>query len=334
MTFIVILEVVLLILVSAICSGLNIAIMSLNINDLKRKAADNNRAAKRVLPLRSNTHLTLVSILLANVAAVSANSILLSHYINGWLAAAISTLLIVMFGEILPQAVFIKNPLGWSSFFAPVLRSIIAITFIISKPLQVLLDKSLPTTLNVSPLQSRHELSLLMSEHLNDDSSELDEDEIEIMKGALLLSEKKVKDIMTPIKDTFFLDPTTKLNDQIIQQIKIMGFSRIPIINRLNTQCHGILIMKSLIDIDFDENELSIMELPLYPVKTVGSQTALDTLFRKFISQGTHLMPVEKDDKIIGVVTIEDLIEEIIGHEIEDESDFDDKIKQHQLNLV
>ena len=141
MTLIVILEVILLISISAICSGLNIAILSLNVNDLKRKVADNNRQAKKVLPLRENTHLTLVSILLANVAAVSANSILLSHYINGWLAAAISTLLIVMFGEILPQAIFIKNPLGWSAFFAPVLKAIIAVTFVISKPLQVLLDK-------------------------------------------------------------------------------------------------------------------------------------------------------------------------------------------------
>ncbi len=53
----------------------------------------------------------------------------------------------------------------------------------------------------------------------------------------------------------------------------------------------------------------------------VGSMTALDTMFRKFISARSHLMPVSENDHILGVVTIEDLIEEIIGQEIEDETD-------------
>jgi CBS domain containing-hemolysin-like protein len=53
----------------------------------------------------------------------------------------------------------------------------------------------------------------------------------------------------------------------------------------------------------------------------VGSMTALDTMFRRFINAGTHLIPIEKDDQIVGIVTIEDLLEEIVGREIEDETD-------------
>ena len=79
--------------------------------------------------------------------------------------------------------------------------------------------------------------------------------------------------------------------------------------------------MKDLVDIDFDEKTYLISDMKLHPVAPVGSMTALDTMFRKFISAGTHLIPVEREDKIIGIVTIEDLIEEILGHEIEDETD-------------
>jgi CBS domain containing-hemolysin-like protein len=59
----------------------------------------------------------------------------------------------------------------------------------------------------------------------------------------------------------------------------------------------------------------------LHSTRLVGSMTALDTMFRTFITARSHLIPIEKDDRIIGIVTIEDLIEEILGHEIEDETD-------------
>ncbi|HEX4775094.1 MAG TPA: CNNM domain-containing protein [Candidatus Saccharimonadales bacterium] len=312
-------EVILLILVSAICSGLNIAVMSLDLADLKRKAKLGNKPAARVLPLRRQAHLTLASILLTNIAAVSATSLVLGQRLNGWFAGLLSTLLIVIFGEVMPQALFSRNALGWSSLFAPVLRFMIVITYLISKPLQLLLDGLFPR--ERPRLQSRHELGLLITEHQTDASSELDDDEIEIMRGALALSEKRVRDIMTDIRHSYWLTPDTMLDGPKIDEIKDKGFSRIPIFNPELTECYGLLLMKDLIDVDFDDNSYCVNDMPLRPTKTVGSMTALDTMFRKFIAAGTHLMPVEREDEIIGIVTIEDLLEEIIGHEIEDETD-------------
>jgi metal transporter CNNM len=263
--------------------------------------------------------LTLASILITNIAAVSATSIVLSTEVNGWVAGAISTLLIVVFGEVLPQALFSNTPLKYSAKFSFLLKAMIVISYPVSKPLQLLLDKLFPRTR--SAIQTRHELGLLISEHLTDTRSELDDDEVVIIRGALQLSEKRIKSIMTPIRQTYWLTPDMLLDDAKIDEIKDKGFSRIPVFNSDLTACHGLLIMKSLVDIDFDENHYSVKDMPLHPSEPIGSMTALDTLFRKFISRRTHLMPVEKDDKIVGIVTIEDLIEEIIGHEIEDESD-------------
>lgn len=304
---------------SALCSGLNIALMSLDISDLNRKAKLGNAAAKRVLPLRRNSHLTLAGILLTNVGAVSATSLVLEHEFNGLIAGLASTLLIVIFGEIFPQALFSRRALFYVSKLYWTLRLMIVCTYPISKPLQLLLDRLFGK--ERSKLQTRHELGIMITEHLGRQESELDEDEVEIIRGALQLSEKRVRDIMTPIKDVFWLTPDTLLDDKKIDEIKAISRSRIPIFNRRKTQCFGVLLMKELIDIDFDERNYRVDDLLLHPTQMVGSMTALDTMFRKFIAAKSHLMPIEKDDGIIGIVTIEDLLEEIVGHEIEDETD-------------
>ncbi len=312
-------EVVLLIIASAICSGLNVAVMALDLADLKRKAKLGNRQARRILPIRRNVHLLLGSILFTNVAVVSATSLVLSERLNGVVAGLLSTLLIVVFGEVIPQALFSKNPLLWSSRFSGLLRVMIAVTYIVSKPLQLLLDKLFPH--QSGKLQSRGEIGLMITEHLTNSSSELDDDEIEIMRGALSLSEKRVRDIVTDMRHVYWLTPDTLLDDARIDQIKEQGFSRIPIFDRELTKCYGVMLMKDLVDIDFDENQFRVDDMVLYPTQLTGSMTALDTMFRKFIAAGSHLIPIEKDDKIVGIVTIEDLLEEIVGHEIEDESD-------------
>jgi metal transporter CNNM len=312
-------EVFLLVVASAICSGLNISVMSLDIGDLRRKAKLGSKQAKRVLPLRSRAHLTLASILLTNVAAVSATTLVLHQRLSGWVSGALATFLIVIFGEVMPQALFSRRALSLSSFFAPVLKFMIAITYVLSRPLEFLLNRLFPH--EEAKLQTRHELGLVMSEHERDSSSELDDNEIEIMRGALGLSEKRARDIMTDIRHTYWLTPDTRLNEAKIDEVVGMGYSRIPIFDPELTKCYGVLLMKDLVDVDFSGGDIRVDDMALYPAHLTGSMTALDTLFRKFINAGSHLMPLEKDDKIVGIVTIEDLIEEIVGHEIEDETD-------------
>jgi metal transporter CNNM len=314
------LEVVILVGLSALCSGLNVALLSLDLADLQRKAKLGNADARRVLPLRKNTHLTLAAILLVNVAVVSATSLVLETQLNGFVAGAIGTLLIVLFGEIMPQALFNRKALVYTGRLSPLLTAMMYITYPISKPLQLLLDALFGET-ESARLQTRRELGMMITEHLGDTESELDDDEIEIIRGALQLSEKRVRDIMTPLRGVYWMTPADHIDAKKIDEIKERGWSRIPILNKQHTACYGLLLMKDLVDINFDHEAVPVQDLPLYPVQLVGSMTALDTLFRKFITGGAHLIPVERDDRIVGIVTIEDLLEEIVGHEIEDETD-------------
>jgi len=305
--------------VSALCSGLNVALMSLDIADLRRRAKIGESDAKVALSIRRNTHLSLASILLANVAVISATSLVLSSVLNGFVAGIISTIVIVVFGEILPQAFAVKHSLRAIAVFAPFLRLLILISYPFSRPLQFLLDALVG--LEDRRFHSRRELGLIIGDHHDEDRSEMDDDEVEIAQNALQLSNKRVKEIMVPIEDVFHLGVDDVIDSDKIDELKRDNWSRVPIFNADRTESNRFLLMKDLVDIDFDDESHSLSDLKTHKMTTVGSMTALDTMFRKFIAAKSHMMAVSKGGEIIGIVTIEDLIEEILGHEIEDETD-------------
>lgn len=315
----IILPILLLIMASAIFSGLNIALMSLDPSELRRQIKLGNKSASKVLPFRQNIHLALASIILTNIAIISATSLVLDQHLSGLAAGALGTMLIVVFGEMLPQALFAKNALYWTSRFSWLLGLTTFVAYPIAKPLQLLLDRIVGHRPN--RLYGRHELGIIITEHIGSAHSELDEDEVEILSSVLTLSEKRVSSIMTPINSVYWLTPDTTLSDARMEEIITKGFSRIPVCNPELTECVGVLLIKDLVNIYLDAKPYVVSGLPLHEVKPVGSRTALDTLFRRFTNSHTHMLPVERADKIVGVVTIEDLIEEIIGHEIEDETD-------------
>ena len=310
---------IVLVLLAAIFSGLNISLMSLSLSDLTRKARLGNKDAKRVLPLRKNAYLSLASILFGNVAVVSASTLTLEGTFNGLIAGIATTILMVVFGELLPQAIFVNSALRFCAFFAPLIQFMTIITYPLSKPLAIMLTKLIGEQDRI--LHTRAELGLLISEHKIANQSELDEDEVEIIQSALQLSEKTVREIMRPIDEVFWLPITAQLNAKTIDNIKARGYSRIPILSKDKTDCYGVLLMKDMVDINFDDNPVPVASFKLHKTKIIGSRTALDTMFRKFVSIHSHLVPIEKDGEIIGIITVEDLVEEIIGHEIADETD-------------
>ncbi len=301
-------------------SGLNIAVMSLSVADLERKARLGNDMARQALPFRRNSHLTLAAILLGNVAAISSSSLVLEPHFNGLIAGALSTILIVIFGEVLPQALFAKQALVAVARLSWFLRLIIIVTYPLSKPLQLLLDRIIGCD-EQQHLHSRHELGLIIAEHRIGEASELDEDEVDIIQGALQLSERRVEDIMQPIAHVYWLDEDSVLDAATVDDITARGYSRVPVFDYKLRHCRGVLLMKDMVDIDFDEKPVPVRHFRLYPTRAVGSRMALDTLLRQFSARHAHLLPVQKAERIVGIVTVEDLFEAIIGQEITDETD-------------
>jgi hypothetical protein len=139
--------IVVLILFSAFFSGLTLALMSLDATGLEIVIAGDDpklsRAAAKIYPMRKDGNLLLCTLLLGNVAVNTLLGILMADLTSGTVGFISSTALIVIFGEILPQASFARYALEVGEYAVPVMRVIIIILYVFAKPLALCLDKLL-----------------------------------------------------------------------------------------------------------------------------------------------------------------------------------------------
>ena len=135
--------VIILVLLSGLFSGLTLGLLSLDKNELKRKISLGNKQAKKVYTVRKKGNLLLCTLLLGNVAVNSTLAIFLGNIASGVIAGLIATGLIVIFGEIIPQATFARYALAVGARTAWLVKIFIIILFPICWPIAWVLDKTL-----------------------------------------------------------------------------------------------------------------------------------------------------------------------------------------------
>lgn len=156
--------------------------------------------------------------------------------------------------------------------------------------------------------------------------------ERKIIQAALDLQEKTARDVMTRIEEVYMLDINTQLDQRILREIYSKGFSRIPIYDKTKDNIVGILMARDLILINPEKALITLKQLSsiiIRDVIAVEHTDKLEPLLGYFKKGLTHIGVVTQTDntndrvdpfrKVIGIVTLEDLIEEIIQDEIEDE---------------
>lgn len=143
MTFLVWIGIALCLTQSAILSGLNLAFFTINKLELRIEVAKNNRRARRILALRENSNFVLVTILWGNVGVNVLLALLSGSMLTGILAFLFSTVIITIFGEIVPQAYFSRHAVRMASLFIPVLRIYQMLLFPVAKPTAMFLDRFL-----------------------------------------------------------------------------------------------------------------------------------------------------------------------------------------------
>jgi len=152
----------------------------------------------------------------------------------------------------------------------------------------------------------------------------LDTDALTMMEGVMKVSELQVRDVMIPRAQMVILENDWSL-ERLIAEIVESGHSRLPVIGENKDNVIGILIVKDLLAHAFDRREDFDLSALLRPAKFIPESKRLNTLLKEFRGNRLHMaIVVDEYGGVAGLVTIEDVLEEIVG-EIDDEHDIDDE---------
>ena len=325
--------IVILLAFSFLFSGLTLGLMSLDPSGLEIVMANsddpkNARAAKAIYPVRQNGNLLLCTLVVGNVLVNAYVSILMADLTSGVVGLISSTILLVIFGEIVPQAICSRFALQVGEKTVPIVKVFMFLLFPITYPLAFILNKALGHEIGIT--YSTSEMTKLIEMHVQ--RGQLEGATGAAMTGALRFRHVSVTEVMTPLADTFMLSAGERLGFDVVAKIFKMGYSRIPIYEVSKSNIIGLLFVKDLIFLD-PEDEIPVKNFVQIFGRGLHVVWADDQLgdVLKLLKRGSHMALVRdvnsgngSEDpfyEIKGILTLEDIIEVILGDDIIDETD-------------
>ncbi|KAG1677751.1 hypothetical protein FOA52_001063 [Chlamydomonas sp. UWO 241] len=287
---------VVLVLFAGCMSGLTLGLLSWDVVDLevlRRSGSANEQVwANNILPIVAKPHRVLVTLLLCNAMAMESLPILLNYIFHESVAILISVTAVLLFGEIIPQAVCSKHGLMIGSLFAFPVRCLMVITCPVSWPIAKVLDRILGGEHAGMPMR-RKQLKAMVQIHSRDESfgGKLTPDEIRIITGALDLTTKKAYHGMTPLDKTFMLSTSQRLDTATIRAIMASKpFSRLPVYRGDNRRdIVGLVLVKDLLEVVKMMPDFPVSGLKIRPLPRLCATTPMYDLLKLFRAGRSHM---------------------------------------------
>ena len=315
-----------LLLLSGFASGSEIAFFSLSPQDLDDKRSEDSR----IVMLRDDSERTLATILIAN-NFVNVTIIMLCNYIFGslvkfkseWLEflciTVLLTFLLLLFGEIMPKVYSRQTPLKFC-------RRVVGGVMFLRKlfwPLETILIRSGMLAEKVMQKENR-QLSVDDLEQALEltDKNDIKEEQ-SMLQGIIRFGDETAKEVMTSRQDIVDLDIRSSYAD-VLKCIVENNYSRIPVYQDNTDNIRGVLYIKDLLPHLGKPASFRWQSL-IRPPYFVPETKKIDDLLREFQENKVHIaIVVDEFGGTCGIVTLEDILEEIVG-EINDEFDEDEK---------
>ncbi|KAJ2699393.1 hypothetical protein FB645_005333 [Coemansia sp. IMI 203386] len=283
-----------LVVAGGLLAGLTLGLMSLDETNLHILATSGTpvqqKYARRIQPIRKNGHWLLVTLLLGNTVINETLPIVMDSILGGGvMAILVSTASIVVFGEILPQSLCARYGLAIGAFFAYPVRLLQYALSPLGYPIALLLDYVLGPDHGV--IYKKAELKELVSLSDTAHGGTLSADEVTIIRGALELGEKLVVEVMTELKNVYMVDIDARLDRQLLTEMLRQGHSRVPVYENNRANVVGVLLVKSLILLDPDD-EVPVRDVRIADIPLVTPDISLYDILNAFQEGGSHMAVV------------------------------------------
>lgn len=327
-----------LLLASALVSGSEVAFFSLKPKDIEGLENESEKYAVTTLELLDKPKDLLATILIANnfinVSIIILSTYLSTQLLDGWeykllFDIVVITFILLLFGEVIPKVYASKNGLQMTKLMSGPLKkigNIFPFNFLrkgLVSGTSLISNLNKKKSIEVSSDDLEHAIKLTKERHGHENESH------KILEGIVKFGSKDVKQIMKARTDVVAFDVKMSYKDLCSEIIKF-GYSRIPIFKDNFDELVGVLYVKDLIPY-IDEQEdfewATLLREPFF----VPESKMIDDLLKNFQEKKMHMaIVVDEFGGTSGVVTLEDILEEIIG-DISDEFDIDD-LQYSKLN--
>ncbi|MGM0606918.1 MAG: hemolysin family protein [Candidatus Muiribacteriota bacterium] len=322
---------VFLVLIYGFFAGVETGIISLNKIKLKKMADENNKRAQFIQKITSKTDEFLIVTLLGQNISMVLNSIIAANFFLPFfeihfgpvfgkiiLSGLIITPITLLFSETLPKEIFRQK----ADYLILKCSFLIKWSFIIMKiPSRILLyfvKIFLPKFENNQLFFNKEEIEQLIT--ISDKSGALHPEQKKMMEGIFDLSDTKVDDIMTPRVNIIGVDLNTKVSE-VFDLVEKYGYSRIPVYENSIDDIEGFIFVLDIIHSDDVDIENDRVFKFIRKITFVPETKKIDYLFTEMKQNKEQIrLVVDEHGQLSGLVTLEDIIEEIVG-EIHDEYD-------------
>ena len=322
---ILIISVSLAIVISAICSICEAVLYSLTTSQVEMLRKSGIRAGGVLHELKSDIDEPITAILtlntIANTVGAAIAGAAAAHLFNGTnvlLFSAAFTMAILIFSEIIPKTIGVSYAYRLAPYIALAIKTMV----IVLKPIVKLCQ----TITRLIP-QDKSEESITAEElqtiaAMSRQSGQLEEVQEKVISNIIDLKQKTIRQVMTPRTVTFSVDENLTVDEAMKKMGKLTSHSRVPVYNKDPDDVTGIIMRKDVLLAAAEQKMAGTLAKFKVPAHFVPETMPLNLVLVDFFEKRQHLfVVVDEYGSVTGIISMEDVLEEIVGEEIVDESD-------------